>query len=83
MARPLFDGALPSARVAVAVAAARARGVRVVLATGRGFRDRGVVIPGALGLTDPVVCYQGGLIRELTGGQATLWAETAARGAAG
>lgn len=69
------DGGLPSARVVNAVAEARGRGVRVVLATGRGFRSASHYA-SVLGLTDPVICYQGGLIRELTGAQVTLWAES-------
>lgn len=48
--------------VGQAVAAARARGVYVTLATGRVFRT---ALPFAqhLGLRDPLICYQGALIR--------------------
>jgi Cof subfamily protein (haloacid dehalogenase superfamily) len=48
--------------VRAAVTAAVARGVRVTLATGRGFRT---ARPFAeqLGLCDPLICYQGALIK--------------------
>ena len=53
--------------VCKAVAAAQARGIYVTLATGRPFRS---ALPFArqLGLRDPLICYQGALIRHpLTG----------------
>jgi Cof subfamily protein (haloacid dehalogenase superfamily) len=49
--------------VAAAIAAAQARGVRVTLATGRMY---GSTLPYAerLGIHDPLICYQGGMIRD-------------------
>jgi Cof subfamily protein (haloacid dehalogenase superfamily) len=49
--------------VAAAIAAAQARGVRVTLATGRMY---GSTLPYArrLGIDDPLICYQGGMIRD-------------------
>jgi Cof subfamily protein (haloacid dehalogenase superfamily) len=49
--------------VAAAVAAAQARGIRVTLATGRMY---GSTLPYAerLGIHDPLICYQGGMIRD-------------------
>ena len=51
-----------SPRVPQAIAAAQARGVRVTIATGRMF---GATMPfvRALGVRDPVICYQGGMVR--------------------
>ena len=51
-----------------AIAAARERGVCVTLATGRMF---GATLPFArqLGLTDPLICYQGALIRHPVTGE--------------
>ena len=48
-----------------AIASARAKGVRVVLATGRMLSS---ALPYALqlGLTDPLICYNGGLIQSPT-----------------
>ena len=50
-----------------AIAAARAKGVRVVLATGRMLSS---AIPYArqLGLTEPLICYNGALIQPPSGG---------------
>ncbi|OIO88184.1 MAG: hypothetical protein AUK03_16650 [Anaerolineae bacterium CG2_30_64_16] len=65
-------------RVREAIAAAQARGVHVVLATGRGYlsaREYG----GALGVHDPLVCFQGALVKEATDGCATLLAEALPR----
>jgi Cof subfamily protein (haloacid dehalogenase superfamily) len=55
-----------SERTYGAVAAVQARGVRVVLATGRMYRStlryaQTLVLPG------PLICYQGGYIREMPG----------------
>ena len=49
--------------VAAAITAAQARGVRVTLATGRMY---GSTLPYAtrLGIRDPLICYQGGMIRD-------------------
>lgn len=56
------DLVIPPAVIA-AVAAARAAGVHVTLATGRMF---GATLPFArqLGITAPLICYQGALIRD-------------------
>lgn len=50
-----------SARVQQALAAVQARGVRVTLVTGRGPSPTDQ-FAAALGLTVPVVCFQGGLV---------------------
>jgi Cof subfamily protein (haloacid dehalogenase superfamily) len=49
--------------VTTAIAAAQARGIRVTLATGRMY---GSTLPYAkrLGIHDPLICYQGGMIRD-------------------
>jgi Cof subfamily protein (haloacid dehalogenase superfamily) len=49
--------------VAAAIAAAQTRGARVTLATGRMY---GSTLPYAkqLGIRDPLICYQGGMIRD-------------------
>ncbi len=47
-----------------AVAAAQARGVRVIIATGRMYRST-VRYARMLGLSGPLICYQGGYIREM------------------
>jgi Cof subfamily protein (haloacid dehalogenase superfamily) len=54
--------------VARGVAAAQARGVHVTLATGRMF---GATLPYArqLGITTPLICYQGALIRDPISGE--------------
>ncbi|MEO8898852.1 MAG: HAD family hydrolase [Candidatus Dormibacter sp.] len=54
-------------RTAAAVGAARRR-LPVILATGRMYRS---VLPWArqLGITEPLVCYQGALVRELPDGE--------------
>jgi Cof subfamily protein (haloacid dehalogenase superfamily) len=51
-----------------AIAAAQARGIHVTLATGRMF---GATLPfaGRLGIRDPLICYQGGLIRDPLSGE--------------
>lgn len=51
-------------RTRAAVAAARARGVHVVIATGRMYRST-VRYAAMLDLPGPLICYQGGYIREL------------------
>jgi len=61
-----IDGGLPSAAVCEALAQAQARGVRVVLATGRTYASA-LPYARALGLHDPVICYQGAMVRELGG----------------
>jgi Cof subfamily protein (haloacid dehalogenase superfamily) len=69
-----IDGQLPSGRVRAAVDAARAQGVHVVLATGRPFPSARRYAE-ALGLTEPVICFQGAMVRELAGAQQTLFCE--------
>lgn len=65
-----LDGTLVGAdlvirpRVAAAVAAAQARGVVVVIATGRMYRST-LRFARALDLHAPLVCYQGAYIREM------------------
>jgi Cof subfamily protein (haloacid dehalogenase superfamily) len=61
------DLSIPSA-VAQAIAAAQRSGIRVTLATGRMF---GATQPFAreLGMSDPVICYQGGMIRDPISGE--------------
>ncbi|OQA45861.1 MAG: Sugar phosphatase YidA [Chloroflexi bacterium ADurb.Bin325] len=59
-----MDGGLPRAAVCEAVARAQARGVRVVLATGRTYASA-LPYARALGLRDPLICYQGAMVREL------------------
>src|SRR2546423_344090 len=55
-------------RVRDAVAAAQARGVHVTLATGRMF---GATLPFVrqLDIRDPVICYQGALVRDPSTGE--------------
>jgi len=55
-------------RTHAAIAAARAAGIPVVIATGRMFRS---VRPYALqaGITEPVVCYQGAVVADPVGGE--------------
>lgn len=45
-----------------AVAAVQARGIRVTLATGRGFAAT-LPFANTLNITEPIICYQGGLIK--------------------
>ncbi len=68
------DGALPAPRVCAAVAAARAAGLRIVLATGRPYASASRYA-AALGLTDPVICFQGAMVKELTTDRAALLVE--------
>lgn len=68
------DGALPSAAVAAATAAALAAGVHVVLATGRPYASA-ARYAAALALTDPVICFQGAMVRELSGDREALLTE--------
>ena len=61
------DGMLPP-RTEAAIRAARAAGIRVVIATGRMFVS---VRPYVLqaGIDDPVVCYQGAVVAEPQSGR--------------
>ncbi len=52
-----------------AIAWAEEAGVRITIATGRGFPVTRQYA-GDLGLTTPVICYQGGLIKDPVSGQA-------------
>ncbi len=56
------DDLVISPRVRRAIAAAQERGVVVTLATGRMF-DATLTCARSLGITAPLICYQGGLIR--------------------
>jgi hypothetical protein len=56
-----------SQRTMTAVAAAQARGVRVTIVTGRMYRST-VRYARMLGLPGPLICYQGGYIREMPAG---------------
>jgi Cof subfamily protein (haloacid dehalogenase superfamily) len=58
------DDLLLRDRTVAAVRAARRRGVSVSLVTGR-MSTSAIVFARELGLTDPIVAYQGALIREL------------------
>jgi Cof subfamily protein (haloacid dehalogenase superfamily) len=60
------DTSIPS-RVRNAIAAVKRQGIKVTLATGRGFPE---TLPFAvsLGISVPIICYQGGLVKHpLTG----------------
>ncbi|MCU0510106.1 MAG: Cof-type HAD-IIB family hydrolase [Anaerolineae bacterium] len=70
------DGQLPTPRVCEAVAAARARGVIAVLATGRPF-ESAARYATALDLDAPVICFQGAMVRELRGEGRVLYVEPA------
>lgn len=69
-----IDGQLPTERVRRAVAAACARGAILVLATGRPY-DSAARYAQALGLDTPVICFQGAMVRELSGDRRTLFVE--------
>lgn len=62
------EDALLQTRTRAAIAATRARGIHVVIVTGRMFQS---VRPYALeaGLDDPVVCYQGAVVAEPVSGR--------------
>ncbi len=64
-------GRMATPRVKGAIAAALARGVQVVLATGRPYASARV-FQSDLGLTSPLICFQGALVRETAGDEATL-----------
>ncbi len=70
----VVDGQPPTPRVREAVLAAEAAGCRVVLATGRSFVSASR-FTAAFGLQTPVICFQGALVKEATGAQATLLVE--------
>ncbi len=67
-------GQLPTPGVREAVAAAQAAGVRVVLATGRSF-GAAYRYAEALGLRDPLISFQGAIVREMVPPHATLLKE--------
>ncbi len=71
-----MDGGLPSPRVQDAITAARTAGVITVLATGRPYNSASHYAE-ALHLDAPVICYQGAMVRELTGAQRVLYCEPA------
>jgi Cof subfamily protein (haloacid dehalogenase superfamily) len=68
------EGQLPTAGVRRAVADAEARGVRVVLATGRPYASA-LTYAASLGLHNPIICYQGALVKETCDQCATLFSE--------
>ena len=70
------DGQFPTERVCQAIAAARAKGVVAVLATGRPY-DSAARYGEALGLDAPVICFQGAMVRELAGEKRVLYVEPA------
>ncbi len=67
-------GHLPTQRVRDAGAAARAAGVRIVLATGRSF-GASFRFAEALGLRDELITYQGAIVREMARPHTTLLKE--------
>lgn len=67
-------GQLPNERVRRAVAAAEARGVHVVLATGRPFLSARRYAE-AFNLRTPLICFQGALVKEMAERQETLFSE--------
>ena len=69
-----IDGQLPTQRVRQAVAAARAQGAILVLATGRPY-DSAARYALALGLDAPVICFQGAMVREISGEKRPLFVE--------
>ena len=71
-----IDGQLPTERVCQAVAAARAKGVIVVLATGRPYESASRYA-AALDLDAPIICFQGAMVRELAGEKRVLYVEPA------
>ncbi len=71
-----IDGELPTERVYNALAAARAKDLILVLATGRPYNSASRYAE-ALHLDAPVICYQGAMVRELTGERRVLYVEPA------
>jgi Cof subfamily protein (haloacid dehalogenase superfamily) len=67
-------GQMPTLHVRQAVAAAGARGVRVVVATGRPYISARK-FQAALEVDTPLICFQGALVKEVIGDQSTLTAE--------
>ena len=67
-------GQLPNARVRRAVTEAEARGVHVVIATGRPYLSA-QRYAAAFNLRTPLICFQGALVKESSGAQATLLSE--------
>jgi len=74
----VVDGQMPTPAVRQAVAAAEACGVRVVLATGRPYPSA-LRYAEAFGLTNPILCFQGSLVKQVGGEQTTLLAESMPR----
>jgi Cof subfamily protein (haloacid dehalogenase superfamily) len=64
-------GQMPTPRVVQAVAAAEARGVRIIVATGRPYASARR-FQAALDLDTPLICFQGALVKEVTGAGDTL-----------
>jgi Cof subfamily protein (haloacid dehalogenase superfamily) len=70
----LEGGQPPTPRVKEAIAAAVARGVHVVVATGRPYVSARRYA-AALDLCTPVICFQGALVKECGGDERALFAE--------
>jgi Cof subfamily protein (haloacid dehalogenase superfamily) len=62
------DDTVIAIRVKRAVFAAQARGIHVTLATGRGFPET-LPFAQALNITVPIICYQGGLVKDPATGE--------------
>ncbi len=71
-----IDGQSPTERTRAAVAAARDQGAILVLATGRPY-DSAARYAQALGLDTPVICFQGAMVREISGEKRLLFVEPA------
>lgn len=67
-------GQLPNERVRAAVTEAQARGLHVVLATGRPYLSAERYAE-AFDLRSPLICFQGALVKEMEGQRATLYSE--------
>lgn len=67
----IVDGQLPSPAVRAAIAAAQRCGTHVVFATGRNYHSARK-FAAACDLRSPLICFQGSLIKEVDGAQATL-----------
>src|SRR4051812_30023204 len=68
----VLDGTFRSSpRTATAIAAAEAAGITCLIATGRMFQSARR-IAGTLGVTGPLICYQGGLVGDPATGEILL-----------
>ena len=64
----IWEDALLRPRTRAALAAARDKGLRVIVVTGRMFRSVRPYLAEA-GLTDPVICYQGAVVADPASGR--------------